>query len=61
MSTLSRDQIEQLVKGHHWDPPAVPSLHPSRQNGSTVVVIRSFLPEAREAAVIIAQQTSRPF
>jgi 1,4-alpha-glucan branching enzyme len=59
MSTLSRDQIEQLVKGHHWDPLAVLGLHPSRQNGSTAVIIRCFLPEAREAAVVV-DQTGQP-
>ncbi len=57
MSSLSRDQIEQLVKGQHWDPLAVLGHHPSKRNGSAVTVIRCFLPEAREAAVVIEPGT----
>src|SRR5512135_2462052 len=53
MSTLSRQQIDQIVKGHHWDPLAVLGLHPSSLNGSPAVVIRCFQPDAREAAVVL--------
>ncbi|HET7438178.1 MAG TPA: hypothetical protein VFJ56_01675, partial [Nitrospira sp.] len=53
MSNLSRHQIEQLVKGHHWDPLAVLGLHTTQQNGSPTVVIRCFLPEAKEASVLV--------
>lgn len=53
MSNLSQQQIEQLVKGHHWDPLAVLGLHATQQNGSAEVVIRCFLPEAKEASVYV--------
>jgi len=50
MSTLSRQHIEQLVSGSHWDPLAILGPHTREQNGSSALVIRCFLPEAHEAA-----------
>ena len=52
MSGLSRQHIEQLVTGSHWDPLAILGPHMSQQNGVPALVIRSFLPEAREAVVL---------
>src|SRR6186997_2818842 len=52
MSTLSRQHIEQLVTGSHWDPLAILGPHTRQQNGSATLVIRCFLPEATEAAVV---------
>ena len=52
MSTLSRQHIEQLVAGAHWNPLAILGPHMREQNGSATLVIRCFLPEATEAAVV---------
>ena len=51
MSALSRQHIEQLVTGSHWDPLAILGPHMSQQNGVPALVIRSFL-QAREAVVL---------
>ena len=53
MSNLPQQQIEQLVKGHHWDPLSVLGPHTIQQNGAAGVVIRCFLPEAKEASVCL--------
>ena len=42
MSALSRQHIEQLVTGSHWDPLAILGPHMSQQNGVPALVIRSF-------------------
>ena len=60
MSTLSRQQIDQIVKGHHWDPLAVLGLHPSSLNGSPAVVIRCFQPDAIEVAVVTDKLSQSP-
>ena len=52
MSALSRQHIEQLVTGSHWDPLAILGPHMSQENGVPALIIRSFLPEAREAVVV---------
>ena len=61
MTPLSRQQIEQLVTGHHWDPLAVLGLHTSQQNGSAKLVVRCFLPEAKEASVLVGTSDHRAF
>ncbi len=60
MSTLSRQQIDQIVKGHHWDPLAVLGLHPSSLNGSPAVAIRCFQPDAKEVAVVMDELSQPP-
>ena len=62
MSNLPRQQIEQLVKGHHWDPLSVLGPHTIQQNGTAGIVIRCFLPEAKEASVCLdsAEQPAVP-
>jgi 1,4-alpha-glucan branching enzyme len=59
MSTLSRQHIEQLVTGSHWDPMAILGPHTRDQNGSATLVIRCFLPEANDAAVLISSPEQR--
>ena len=61
MSTLSRQHIEQLVSGSHWDPLAILGPHTREQNGSSALVIRCFLPEAHEAAVLVSSAGERAF
>jgi 1,4-alpha-glucan branching enzyme len=61
MSTLSRQHIEQLVTGSHWDPLAILGPHTHEQNGSPTVVIRCFLPEADQAAVLVPSPEQRAF
>ncbi len=62
MSNLPRQQIEQLVKGHHWDPLSVLGPHTIQQNDAAGIVIRCFLPEAKEASVCLdsAEQPAVP-
>ena len=62
MSNLPRQQIEQLVTGHHWDPLSVLGPHTIQQNGAAGIVIRCFLPEAKEASVCLdsAEQPAVP-
>jgi len=62
MSNLPQQQIEQLVTGHHWDPLSVLGPHTIQQNGAAGVVIRCFLPEAKEASVCLdsTEQTAVP-
>jgi 1,4-alpha-glucan branching enzyme len=57
MSTLPPQHIEQLVTGSHWDPLAVLGPHARQQNGTPALVIRCFLPEAHEAAVLVPSPT----
>jgi len=59
MSTLSRQHIEQLVTGSHWDPLAILGPHTREQNGSASLVIRCFLPEADQAAVLVPTPEQR--
>src|SRR5689334_6723997 len=61
MSMLSRQHIEQLVTGSHWDPLAILGPHTREQNGSAALVIRCFLPEANEAAVLVSSLQQRAF
>src|SRR5688572_28886283 len=61
MSTLPQEHIEQLITGSHWDPLAVLGPHSRQQNGTPALVIRCFLPEAQEAAVLIPSPQSRSF
>ena len=60
MSDLSRDQLEQLVQGHHWDPLAILGAHPITQGNSSSVVIRCFLPEATNVALLLGEHTRHP-
>lgn len=60
MSTLPRNQIDLLIKGHHWNPLAVLGRHPGRHNGSPAVIIRCFLPEAISASVILDEPAASP-
>jgi 1,4-alpha-glucan branching enzyme len=52
VSTVSDDQIRQIVFAYHHDPFAVLGAHPVEVGGQTMVAIRAFLPEAREAYVV---------
>src|ERR671934_2231980 len=44
--------VELLVRAEHWDPFAVLGPHPVSGNGHSQLVVRAFLPEASEAAVV---------
>ena len=61
MSTLSRQLIEQLITGTHWDPLAVLGPHTREQNGSAALVIHCFLPEANEAEVLVSPHEQPAF
>jgi 1,4-alpha-glucan branching enzyme len=54
--TLTAETIEALVRGEHGDPFSVLGPHP---NGGSLVV-RAFLPEAREVAVLPAAGSPQP-
>ena len=56
MSDLPRDQLEQLVQGHLWDPLAILGAHPITQGGSPTAAIRCFLPEAKDVALLFSEQ-----
>src|SRR4249920_1167997 len=60
MSGLPLDQLEQLVQGHHWDPLAILGAHPLTQGSSPAVVIRCFLPEANEVALLLSERSLQP-
>ena len=61
MSSLSRQHIEQLVTGSHWNPLAILGPHAPEQNGAPSLVIRCFLPEAEEATVLVPSLDHRAF
>jgi 1,4-alpha-glucan branching enzyme len=50
--TVSEDQIRQIVFAYHYDPFQVLGAHKVEVGGRTMVAIRAFLPEAREAFVV---------
>lgn len=60
MSGLSLAQLEQLVQGDHWDPLAILGPHPTDQSESPTVAIRCFLPEAKEAALLLSENDRSP-
>ncbi len=51
--TAHIDDIERLVRAEHWDPFVLLGPHPTTANGKPAVVVRAFLPEARDASVLI--------
>ena len=60
MSGLSLEQLERLIQGRHWDPLAILGPHPINQVESSAVAIRCFLPEAKEAALLLSESGRPP-
>src|SRR4051812_17234532 len=60
MSDLPLDQLEQLVKGQHWNPLAILGAHSMPQTGSPAVVIRCFLPEAASVTLLVSGRDRQP-
>jgi 1,4-alpha-glucan branching enzyme len=46
-------QIDLIVNASHSDPFSVLGAHPVKANGKDAVAVRSYLPEAREASVVL--------
>ncbi|MBA5865982.1 MAG: 1,4-alpha-glucan branching protein GlgB [Nitrospira sp. CR1.3] len=59
MSRLSSEQIELLVQGKLWDPLSLLGPHPTAA-GSSAVVIRCFLPDAKDASVVFDKRDRPP-
>ena len=60
MTTLSRHQIDLLVKGQHWDPLSILGRHAIRQNDLPAVIVRCFLPEAASVSVLCDARAGSP-
>ena len=60
MSDLPLDQLDQLIQGHHWNPLAILGVHPVTQDNSSTVVIRCFLPEANNVALLLGERGRQP-
>ena len=58
MSTLSSEQIEQVIQGRLWDPLAL--LGPHQAAGSSSVIIRCFVPEAQGVAIVFDDSSDSP-
>jgi 1,4-alpha-glucan branching enzyme len=57
MTTLSADQINQVVNNLHHDPFEILGSHPIEKEGKTTAwVIRAYLPKAQSASVICGDQ-----
>jgi 1,4-alpha-glucan branching enzyme len=50
--TVSRADIDQIVRADHWDPFLILGQHETNVDGKPARVIRAFLPEASEAWVV---------
>ncbi|MBI4400641.1 MAG: 1,4-alpha-glucan branching protein GlgB [Nitrospirae bacterium] len=51
MTTHAND-IERLTRAEHWDPFALLGPHPATTDGRPALIVRAFLPEAKEASVL---------
>jgi 1,4-alpha-glucan branching enzyme len=60
MSDLPLDQLEQLVQGLHWDPLSILGAHPRNQDSPPTVMIRCFLPEANDVALLLSKPGRQP-
>jgi 1,4-alpha-glucan branching enzyme len=58
-SALTAEAIEAIVRGGHGDPFAVLGPHEVRVASGPCVVVRAFLPDAREATVVPTDGTSK--
>ncbi len=59
MPDVSLEHIDQLVQGTHWDPRSILGPHPAAAP-SREITIRCFLPEARDAAVMLGESDQPP-
>lgn len=55
MSDLPLEQIELLVQGRHWAPHTILGAHPAIQADSSALVIRCFLPEAKDVELLLSR------
>jgi len=49
------EQIKLIINANHWDPFQVLGIHIIKKEGKKAVIVRAFLPEAKEAWVIQAK------
>lgn len=54
--TIAPEQVERIVWNQHHDPFEVLGSHPIEQEGKTVWVVRSYLPNASAAWVVIPEE-----
>ena len=61
-ATVSPDVIEAIVKGSHWDPFGVLGPHQAGNGDEPGIVVRAFLPGARQVTVLPADrnESARP-
>ncbi|MBI5854228.1 MAG: 1,4-alpha-glucan branching protein GlgB [Nitrospirae bacterium] len=51
--------MELLIRAEHWDPFTLLGPHPLNEQGTTMTVVRAFLPEAEEATVLLDQANDK--
>lgn len=56
MTTIAIDQINKIVWNHHQDPFEILGPHKIEQDGKTVWVVRTYLPNAEAAWVLLPEQ-----
>lgn len=51
--------MERLIRAEHWDPFTLLGPHSLHEQGTTMTVVRAFLPEAEEATVLLDQANDK--